>query len=49
LEAEIALEGVEEPKVPQGDVIAEKSSLASELEDLKRELDTSKKPKEKEK
>ncbi|WXG41226.1 MAG: Snf7 family protein [Candidatus Freyarchaeum deiterrae] len=49
LEAEIALEGVEEPKVPQTDTIAEKSSLASELEDLKKELDTSKKPKEKEK
>jgi hypothetical protein len=48
LEAEIALEGIEEPKVPQGDIITEKSSLASELEDLKRELESSKKPKEKE-
>lgn len=49
LEAEIALEGVEEPKVPEGDLITEKSSLASELEDLKRELEGTKKPKEKEK
>ncbi len=48
LEAEIALEGIEEPKVPQGDIITEKSSLASELEDLRRELESSKKPKEKE-
>jgi hypothetical protein len=53
LEAEIALEGIEEPRVPENvperDVVAEKASLASELEDLKRELESSKKPKEKEK
>lgn len=49
LEAEIALEGLEEPRVPESDIISEKSSLASELEDLKRELSSgSKKSKEKE-
>ncbi len=51
LEAEISLEGLEEPMVPEGDIVAEKSSLASELEDLKRELSgagSSKKSKEKE-
>jgi len=49
LEAEIALEGIEEPAVPEGDIISEKSSLAAELEDLKRELaESSKKTKEKE-
>ncbi|MFB0561636.1 MAG: Snf7 family protein [Candidatus Lokiarchaeia archaeon] len=49
LEAEISLEGIEEPSVPEGDIISEKSSLAAELEDLKKELSgSSKKSKEKE-